>query len=67
MLPVKAAGLREIFHLRVRPVVDIVLCWDAYCGVRELSWGALIMRWVDRGVTSLWGNGTGHLGVKARI
>lgn len=67
MLPVEVTGLRQCFHLRLRPVVDIVLRWDAYRGVRELAWWALVMRWVDRGVTSLWRNGTRHLWVKAWI
>lgn len=30
MLPVEVTGLGQSFHLRLRPVVDIVLCWDAY-------------------------------------
>lgn len=66
MVPAEVARLGKMLHLRLRPVVDIVLCWDAYSRVRELCWWA-IMRWVDRGVTSLWGNGTRHLRVKAWV
>lgn len=53
MQPAGMIALRKTFHLRhsLRPVVDVVLRWDAHCGVMDLYWCGLVMLWVDRGVT----------------
>lgn len=49
MRPAGMTALREALHLRhrLRPVVHIVLRWDAHCGVRDLYWWGLVMLGVD--------------------
>lgn len=53
---VSGRGEREPVHLKRMfwAVVDIVLCWDANRGVREVYRCGLVLLWVNRGVTSLW-------------
>lgn len=66
MLPAGVTALRQTFHRGLRPLIDVVLRWNANCMVRHLSWWCLVVLWVGRGV-SLWGDVSMKLGVKAWI